>query len=82
MGKVQNYIWQRWSLMCEYPWQFFGTPVVIATIGLIGFLAGLDIVNDLLWQFVLVCTAYVLWIVAVVFAVVNLLFMRPDRYQA
>lgn len=79
---MREYAGRRWSLAREYPMEIFGMPVVLAATGLILFFIGLAGVDDLLWRFLLVCSAYVLWIVALVNAIVNLLFLRPDRYQA
>lgn len=80
--KAQHYLRRRWSLVREYPLEFFGMPLGAVVTGLVLYVVGLGIVDDLLWRFVLVCSAYVLGLVAIVNTIINLLFIHPDRYRS
>jgi hypothetical protein len=78
MGKVQDFVWLRWTLLCENPKSFFGMPALLFAIGLTMFVVGITAHNPILIV-VLVYSAYALWLMAVVSLIGLLLFYRPDR---
>jgi len=78
MGSVRNFVWLRWTLLLEYPKQFLLTPVSLLVVGLILFGFGVTAESPVMIM-MLVYTAYVAWLTAVVSFVLMLLFIRPDH---
>lgn len=77
-SSVRNYVWLRWTLLLEYPKQFLLIPVSLIVVGLILFGFGMTAESPGMIV-LLVYTAYVAWLTAIVSFILMLLFMRPDQ---
>lgn len=75
---VRVTIGPRWTLLLEYPKQFLLIPVSLIVVGLILFGFGMTAESPGMIV-LLVYTAYVAWLTAIVSFILMLLFMRPDQ---
>lgn len=78
MGKLRNFVWLRWTLLCEYPEHFLFIPALLLAFGLVLFGIGMMVSSPLV-IIVLVYSGYVMWLMSVISFVAGVLVLRPDQ---